>query len=83
MRLIIILTFVCRKRFGLKPLQRLQPKKVSHACQAIFFNINADIHCKYSNLYLPPPIYFYIFIEIIFKFLVFKHAKQKRDFLIM
>lgn len=30
-----------------------------------------------------PPIYFYIFIENIFKFLVFKHAKQKRDFLIM
>ena len=64
MRLIIILTFVCRKRFGLKPPQRLQPKKVSHACQAIFFNINADIHCKYSNLYLPPPnIFLYIYLK--------------------
>lgn len=42
-RFIIIQIFAFCKRFGFKPLQRLQSIKVSHACQTILFNINADI----------------------------------------
>lgn len=45
-RLIIIQTFAFCKRFGLKPLQRLQPGKESHACLTTLFNINAYIFAK-------------------------------------
>lgn len=45
-RLIIIQTFAFCKRFGLKPLQRLQPGKGSHASLTTLFNINAYIFAK-------------------------------------